>query len=85
MGSNENIVKLSQESSSLVLPADVRPPCFENVFYDPYRITYDQLASSNASSVCQSQAVTLQYSLNATVAVEDASHRPMTWRSSRWR
>ena len=70
-------MKLSQELSGLVLPADVRPPCFENVFYDPYRITYNQLASSNASSVCQSQAVTLQYSLNATVAVEDASTHDM--------
>ena len=77
MGSNEYIVKLSQELSGLVLPADVRPPCFENVFYDPYRITYNQLASCNASSVCQSQAVTLQYSLNATVAVEDASTHDM--------
>ena len=35
MGSNEYIVKLSQELSGLGLPADVRPPCFENVFYDP--------------------------------------------------
>ena len=35
MGSNEYIVKLSQELSSLVLPADSPPPCFENVFYDP--------------------------------------------------
>ena len=74
MGHSEYVVKLSEGSFGLInstLPADIRPLCFEGS-----ENVHQQQAECSAHDLCKSGA-TLAYSLNAKVAVEDASTHAM--------